>query len=381
MRNIDVTILCSGVALGVYIPAILADRQLRRRGFSVDTHVIETYMLSDKKNRISDNKKAFHENFRLALKGQKMLHDLWPMMDENQIDSLFGMWADGNRRNFIIFSGFWMSVIKRYMEYSGFRNLNVDIVHMDAVVSASWKGFREESERFNNFWLFDWEHKRLGHALRVTEERNTPYAERLPRYVIHGGGWGMGTYKSKIPELEESGKSLDVVGYFPGEAESCGSRRTFMVDPGWAPWERTGEYGHIFPPFGEVTPGVSPRFVSSRDHHELFDVIRQDRAIISKPGGATLLDSLSSATPIVMLEPFGEYEEKNAALWEHLGFGIYFDEWKNSGFDDSLIANLHRNLLNVIDGLPSYTDGSICGISEVNGDRCDSCPVSIGGGK
>ena len=67
--------------------------------------------------------------------------------------------------------------------------------------------------------------------------------------------------------------------------------------------------------------------------------------MVSKPGGGTLLDSLTAATPIVLLPPWGEPEAKNGELWEELGFGIDFQRWRETGFDYRVLEDLHHRLL------------------------------------
>jgi len=79
--------------------------------------------------------------------------------------------------------------------------------------------------------------------------------------------------------------------------------------------------------------------------HELYDVIRRSKAIVSKPGGCTLIDSLSSATPVVLLEPYGYAEQSNARIWEHLGYGISYPDWQRTGFDPAVLERLHTNIL------------------------------------
>lgn len=75
---------------------------------------------------------------------------------------------------------------------------------------------------------------------------------------------------------------------------------------------------------------------------------------MSKPGGGTLVDSLSAAAPLVYLEPFGDHERANALLWERLGFGIAYDRWAASGFARSALETLHHNLLRHALSLSDY---------------------------
>jgi hypothetical protein len=114
--------------------------------------------------------------------------------------------------------------------------------------------------------------------------------------------------------------------------------RAYMVDPTWRAWDRSDGV-HGYPPFGEV--GGTTR----ASGHALYELIRRSHAIISKPGGGTLIDSLSSATPVVLLEPYGYAEAKNGALWEELGYGISFAKWRDAGFSTQQLEQLHDNLV------------------------------------
>jgi UDP-N-acetylglucosamine:LPS N-acetylglucosamine transferase len=83
----------------------------------------------------------------------------------------------------------------------------------------------------------------------------------------------------------------------------------------------------------------NPHFPPAHAH------VRGAKAVISKPGGGTLLDSLAAATPVVLLAPWGTPEASNGALWEALGFGIEFERWRETEFDDRVLEALHHNLL------------------------------------
>lgn|GEM_PF-355575 len=355
MSKETVTILCSGVALGVYIPAVLIDYQLKKHGIKTEVVVLENLLADDKKVKINENKKAFHKNFRLALTGQKLARDLYPTCSQEKINALFTQWNNDSRRYFIVFSGFWMSFLNEYFKKSKINYLNIDIIHMDADISASWKLFTEDSKIYNNIWLYSWQQKKLLYELPVTSNNPFLYNDRPDRFVIHGGGWGMGTYQSKIPELLENKLNLDIIAYDINEANDDNENtRYFMIDPDWTPWIKNENNNHEFPLFGEIKKNNKTIYKNKNEYHELFDVISKSKAIISKPGGATLLDSLQSATPIIMLDPFGDYEQKNADLWKYLGFGIYYDEWKKSGFSINILEELHKNLLKTRGTLINY---------------------------
>ncbi|WP_207641812.1 hypothetical protein [Ruminiclostridium cellobioparum] len=52
---------------------------------------------------------------------------------------------------------------------------------------------------------------KLQYQISVSKEEPLPYSQRPDRFIIHGVGWGMGTYRSKIPQLRRRGLSLDIV--------------------------------------------------------------------------------------------------------------------------------------------------------------------------
>jgi hypothetical protein len=346
MNDQTITILASGVALGVYLPALILEYQLRKRNVNADVAVIENMVVEEKKNKILDNKKAFHENFRLALTGRKMTKDMSSSFDETLTAELFDTWKKSNKKRFITYSGYWIPLLEKYREISGF-TIEVDVANIDADICQSLSHFTDIIfSKYRQIWFWKWDDRRLNYEVPVTDQKPLSYSQRNHRFVIHGGGWGMGTYNSKISELESKGCKLDIVAYYPEEIGPGKEHRYFMIDPGWAPWMKNKNGRHEFPPMAEIKPGEIANYKNKECYHELFDTIREAKAIVSKPGGSTLADSLASATPIIMLAPFGEAEDKNAKIWEYLGFGISYENWKKSDFSMDILEKLHLNLIN-----------------------------------
>lgn len=356
MSGPQVTILASGVALGVYIPALLVERQLKHRGLNTQVVVLENLLLADKKARLRKNKEAFHESFALALAGQKLANDVRPVMDDELVAALLDRWEAGRIRHFIVFSGFWIPVIEEYLERSAGETIHVDLCLMDAAPSASWKLFLERCQHFTDRVLFDGERNRINCTIDFCDSQVMALEERPNRFVIHGGGWGMGTYREKIAELEGNDLALDIVAYTASEAEQQHTKhRYFMTDPAWNPWTQERSGHHSFPPFAQIRHAQKTEYNNRTDWHPFFDLLRQSRAIVSKPGGATLLDSLASATPLVSLEPFGDYEQRNADLWHSLGLGLSLADWRDTGFSQDILAACHRRLVQVKAQTPDFT--------------------------
>ncbi|MDB9513157.1 hypothetical protein PN499_18345 [Kamptonema animale CS-326] len=342
-----ITILGSGVALGVYIPALLVNYQLRKLNLDSDVMVLENYYTDDSREKLKAYKKAYHTNFSVALMGHKMTKDISASLDDNLVNNLLENWQAENRLKFIVWSGLWMPILEKYREQIAPKKLNVDACRIDADISATFKINKSINQNYNEIWLWNWEQKKLIHEIPVTNQPPIPYADRKNRFVIHGGGWGIGTYQSRIAELEAQGILLDIVAYYPEETERKNSgNRYFMVDPDWSPWIKNQNNQHEFPPFGEVSDLNNKNFQTKEEHHLFHDLVKQSKAIISKPGGGTLIDSLASATPIILLEAYGYAEEKNAAIWEYLGYGISYEKWKKMNYSLEILEQLHQNLLN-----------------------------------
>ncbi|HEX9060688.1 MAG TPA: UDP-glucuronosyltransferase, partial [Clostridia bacterium] len=327
MNKSTITILCSGVAMGVYIPALAVRHQLENLDTPSEVVVLESLISEEKRNKINDTKKIFHKNFRIAKKGHEMARDITSSLNPEIKSELFEKWKSENRRYFIVFSGFWMPLLLEFMDFVHPHEVYADLVIVDSEISPSWKSFKGDyPDSFKTIRLFKSEENKIVQKIFTPKEPLLPFAERENRLVIHGGGWGMGTYESHIPELNEHGIDLNIMVYFHEDYKSSKNiNRYFMVDPTWQPWDTDKTGRAEFPPFSEIYENQSENYKNRDEYHELFYVIAKSKGIISKPGGSTLVDSLASATPIIFLDPLSGHEEKNAKMWIDLGLGISYE--------------------------------------------------------
>lgn len=346
MNNI-VTILCSGVAMGVYTPALAVRYQLSKLNIDSEVVVLESLYVKEKRDKLNATKKVFHNNFRIAKKAHEMARDITPSLDNELIDELFSKWNAEGRHLFIVFSGFWMPILIKYKDFAFPNKVCADLVIVDSVISPSWKSFKGDiPESFTITRLFNYDEKSIVQKIFMPQISPPDFSERENRLVIHGGGWGMGTFKNYIPELNELGINLNVIVYFKEENFKKNSKnKYFMIDPDWRPWHKDKEGKVQFPPFGEVYTESKDIFSNREEYNELFYLIEKSKGIISKPGGSTLVESLASATPIIFLDPLGEHEAKNAELWINLGLGITYEDWKSHDFSFEILEKLHNNLL------------------------------------
>ncbi len=350
MKNRTVTILCSGFGLGLYIPGLLTARRLEEKNVSTCVEVFENLISQDKRENILKSKRAYHGNFALAQMSARMPMDIRKSIDNELVDRLLEVWLKENRRDFIMLSGHWLYIMEEYRNRIAPDTLNAEIMYVDCDLPPSWKSLKQYvpdyNTHFRESWLYDFENMKLKYQIPVSEEEPLHYAQRTDRFIIHGGGWGMGTYRFKIPQLRSKGLSLDIVAYELQEAsDSTPGDRYFMVDPNWSAWNKNKNGEYEFPPIGEICQSGLPSFSNKYKYHDLFDVTATARAIVGKPGAGTMMDSLASATPLIMLEPFGDHEKKNTSLWEKLGFGISYTNWEAMNFSMEILEQLHDNLL------------------------------------
>lgn len=343
MKNITM-ILGSGVALGVYVPPLLLEQELKSK-YLVEFEVIESLFLDSKLEKIIFNKKIFHNNSRIAVKAHQKTIEYSDCYDLQKIKMLFTLWEEKEIKHFIVFSGLWMFILKKYEEYIG-KKINIECVHMDSIVSNSWKNYIEEVFTKKNLWFFSEEYKNVNCYIGL--EKKYPvniFDNRKKCITLHGGGWGMGTYKSKIKELMHQDIKLNCILYFYEEVEDmCACNDYFILDEKWIPWNKT-ESGYSFPPMLKLNY-IDKKFepISTDKKHGFYSILNNSLGVVSKPGGGTLLDSIETETPVIFLEPVGPYEKNNAELWIKLGFGFEYEVWKNHEFSFDILKQANEKI-------------------------------------
>lgn len=335
---VKVTILASGIALGVYVPALLLRDNLVRHGIDAEVVLFESLYTNGKLEKVQQNKWHFHNNVRLAIKGHQLPSKVSDAVDAEEKKRLFTKWKREKRYRFVIFSGFWVPLVREYLENYRFPLDAVDCIHMDAVVSSSWAAHMEDSAPFQAIWPFSFRDNCVNTTIPIGESPLSTYDNRPLQVMIHGGGWGMGTYPVVLPELVDARIHTCCTVYSSSDSvpESPFMHR-FWMDENWTPF---GQQLCDYPPLRDESGMLA--FLPHT--HKVFNLLTTCRAVISKPGGATLLDSLESGTPIIFLSPVGAYEEYNARLWKSLGFGLDYEEWKEQGFSFEPLIKAHERL-------------------------------------
>ena len=355
----SVTILCSGFGLGFYIPGLLINEKLRRMGIRTEVEVFESLLPPTKIHMVEKNRQAYHESFRVALASQKLPGDTRNSVESAAVEALLARWQSRNCRHFICLSGHWVHVLDLYREMNPDETIFADLLYLDADLSPSWRWLRnlrpDYAASYREIRFYDCDLMDILYSIDMNIDPSLEYEARERRLVVHDGGWGIGTYQQHIANLEIAGYGLDVVCYANSEMGTCSAGRRYLMDePTWRTWHRNRLGEHTFPPFGEIGPSGPITFAPQTHCSGLHRIIRGALGIVSKPGAGTLIDSFGSATPLIMLEPFGPHEERNAHVWHALGFGVPYPVWASSGHSASMLEGLHLNLIARRQGVKDY---------------------------
>ncbi len=340
-------ILCSGVTLGVYVPALILARNSKKSGIATQVHVLEHFFTAEKQRQLLKMKEQFHNDFKFALMAQKMPSRISESVKEQEIAVLIKQWKKQGTTILTLFSGYWLSVLQPFFDHeNGFEQIKINTCFMDANLSTSWNHLKRGHLIYHPFKLFDLEKRRVNYQLSPVLEdsdRLIDYENRDQRYLIHGGGWGIGNYHEKIQQMSDYGNiKLDIICYQHQEYETeHNGWQYYLLPPEWLAWQSTEPE---FPPLYNIHQGKIGYPVIS-EYSASYELIRRAKAVISKPGGGTLLDSFIAETPLIILDKtFGNYEKDNARLWLELGFAITYEDWKDSGFESKILSPLHQNI-------------------------------------
>lgn len=354
-----ITILCSGFGLGFYIPGIMLRNQLKNRKIDAEIDVFEHYMEVEKKEDISISKEAYHQNFARAIVASKIPLDIRKSIDYESVERLLDKWKKEKRDTFILLSGHWIYIIDMYRKVFG-NPLKVDLLYVDSSYAPSWKSFyklnKDYHHLYNDVYLYDIDKNNIRCTIGVDGYKIKRFQLREKRVVVHGGGWGMGTYQEKIPELLTSGYQLDVIAYKEAELLCSQEVRYMMNDPSWCAWEKDQTGAYDFPPYIIKDRNGILKKETPKTNHWLLDVTNEAKAIVAKPGAGTLLDSFITETPLILLEPFGAHEKTNLQLWENLGFGIKYEKWVKNNYSEELLVRMHQNIASKRHEIMQYAD-------------------------
>jgi hypothetical protein len=339
--------LTSGVALGTHIPGLLLDRALSARGLPSRVYVLEKYFPDEVRQRIQIAKGRYSRDYRLAKAAHALATDHAELIAPETLTALFDDWDAAQVGSITVFSGFWTEIVAAYVDRRP--DVLVDVCHVDAVPSPSHRHAAELTGSTHT-WLLDARTNTLNETIPVTRAgARLPWESRSISFLAHGGGWGMGTHTAAAARLVDEGESVSLILPEPWSDPPAGLS-AYHQDPSWEP-----SLGTAFPRLIAGTGTVAPSFDSREHWADTFELTRRSRAVVSKPGAGTLIDSLNAATPVLFTDALGGWELANERVWCALGFGMRLSEWLDKR-DPALLKAMHERLHAARDAAASYPD-------------------------
>ncbi|MFI1418651.1 hypothetical protein ACH4VX_11735 [Streptomyces sp. NPDC020731] len=339
--------LTSGVALGTYIPGLLLDRALSARELPSRVYVLEKYFPDEARKRIQIAKGRYSRDYRLAKAAHALATDHTELITPETLAALFDEWDAAEVGSVTVLSGFWTEIVAAYVDRRP--DVLVDVCHVDAVPSPSHRHAAELTGSTHT-WLLDARTNTLNETIPVTRAgARLPWESRSIGFLAHGGGWGMGTHAAAASRLVAEGQSVSLILPEPWSDPPAGLS-TYHQDPSWET-----SPGTAFPRLVAGPDTVAPSFGSREHWADTFELTRRSRAVVSKPGAGTLIDSLNAATPVLFTEALGGWELANERVWCALGFGMRLSEWLDKR-DPAVLRAMHERLHAARDGVASYPD-------------------------
>lgn len=323
-------ILTSGIGFGTYIPSVVLMQQLKEAGIDVSMEILEMLFLDEKKERLLENQRRYHNDFKAAkvamrLPAMKQLDNF----DDAHITELIRRWDIQKISYFIVFSGNWQHILE---EYGRNHEIHIYCVHMDCVTAPSWQGFMLENER--ETWLIG-QGDELPEEVLYPDEKINPLDKRGQKLLVHGGGWSLGLSNIREKLAEASGYEIRLIDC---SMESKSQEDTIQYF-GTGEWRVYEDTKRLFPPLY-----YEGRDINRIDEHYVYRLEKESLAVLTKAGGGTLCESLSGIVPVILTESVAWHEEMNKKKWIKHGFGLSFEGWKESGFSKELLEDCYQKL-------------------------------------
>ncbi len=356
-QNKRVVILTSVIGYGIYFPSLLIRNGLRKAGMFNAIYTIEHYFTTEKLARFEASRVAFKKDYRIAKMAAKMPIENKTLLSDKKIEELFREWDAIGASRFLCFSGLWLPVLHKYKES---KHVNIDCCRIDAGISPTWSGEQASSLAINKtYGFFDLQQEKINYTLGIPGFKPAPFAERPKAILAHGGGWGLGNYIEHMASLDHTDYKKNIMIHTSGEYDQTMKNTCYyMNDPSWDPLNDRSDYHTTFPKLGRFRDGEI-NYQACEEHHGALGIINNSKAIISKPGGMTLLDTLLTETPLVYLDPMGPNEQGNRRICDSLQIGLSFESWKAQNFSEEVLAKCVARIQAVKKNLPDFLSAYI----------------------
>lgn len=366
MKKIEYMLLTSAMGLGTYVPALHIRDGLEEKGFSVKLCLYEDYFSDETMSEYKRSKDAYHKDMRVAVAAHKMASKrLKSALKSETLERILDEWQKDEVRKFVLLSGNWITLVRRYKE-ERCQEIEAYIVHMDIGVAPSFKHFQNEDALFSEIYPIDSDGV---HALidnHFEEKAATEREDNKIRLYVHGGGWGMGNYQSIADKLMLR-DDIDLLLASYGTDEMKEGVTYSLLDAEWEPWKLDDNGRHQYPKMRTNLNNNQMVCIDNSYSNGLYSLYSQCDALISKPGGATLMDSLIVGVPMIFITPIAEHEKVNAEAGVKLGLGISYEDWKESGFDVNILKKLKDNIQEIRRSKVGVTECILKGTASANG--------------
>ncbi len=340
---ITINILSSVIGYGVYFPALILCKQLKKLGFNTNIYIIERFFNDEATSQFIKTKEAFKTNVRLVQIASKLPVSYTNKFDEEKLSKLFNTWENNRSTHFLCFSGLWLEALNDYK--SIVPEIIIDCCRVDSEISATWEALRKYKNLIrSDFSFFNATQHKINYILNIPSIKPKPFHARNPEVTIHGGGWDLGNFKDTLKVIEQSNYHVNLI---LNDLEqltlqsTTNKSDTYANKPKWNPLFEEG-----FPPFGKLR-GSQLELTNSIEYPGVLKVIIQSSAIMSKPGGMTLMDSLITETPLIFLKSIGKNENGNRRLWENLQIGLTIEDWNTSNFSITVLEEMYHKIIHI----------------------------------
>jgi hypothetical protein len=338
-------LLAGGTGLGTYVPAVYAAEQLTALGFATECFVLESFYPEAQLTKLKNFRRALRDpgRARVAAASAGLVQ---PRLAEAELHAMSDALLESAADIFLVFSGFWCPALTRLLAR---RRPAPPVVqcHVDAVVSPSW---RAPLPAALELWAFELAERRVNYRFRHPGPAPLAWDARAPAVVLHGGGWHLGEMDSRIEVLTTAGWQVRYVTPEKEAAGAAGQVELLHLSEDWEPWDVAATRRSPLPEMHRATAAGVNSCSTLREH------LQEACAIVSKPGGGTLIDSLAGQTPLLMLPAFGAHERANGELWAALGFGVWWDDWTAAGAPPAALAGAQARLAAHAAPLPLFSE-------------------------
>lgn len=341
-----INILSSIIGYGIYFPALIIYEQLKALNYNVNIYIIERYFDEQATAEFERTKKAFQKDVRLVQIASRIPVKYTKKLSRSKTEPLFQEWSDAHTTHFLCFSGLWLDTLQSYKEQHP--TCSIDICRVDSAVSATWEALmRHENLIANDLSFFNARTKKINYILNIPEVKPLPYSKRTNNVAIHGGGWDLGDFAKMTDQFTNDYHVNLIVNKIQDITDE--NITLYANQLNWNPL-----YDNGFPPFGSIDKTSKLITKNYQKHPGILTVLAQSKAIVSKPGGMTLMDSLVTETPLLFLTSVGKNEHSNQQLWETLQLGISLKVWLQSDQKERLLQEMQRKLLEIKTKTPCF---------------------------